>query len=223
MDREEKMSRVLRVLKDLYGAETFRLSGRRPNLFEILITAVLSHRTRDENTDRAAENLFSIASGPEDVLKLGELELQGLIKPSGFYRQKAKKIREVCEILLERHGGRVPVSRGELLALPGVGPKTADVVLCYGLGRPTIPVDVHVEVCSKRLGLVRKEAKYEEMRETLESLTPEEERYTVNLGFVKFGRDFCRTRFPRCSVCPMKDLCEYPSGDNPWTISPSER
>ena len=83
------------------------------------------------------------------------------------------------------------------------------MVLCYGYGEPTIPVDVHVEIVSKRLGLVHRKARYEEIRERLEDLTPENDRYIVNHGFVRFGREICRTGNPRCSICPMRDLCEY--------------
>ncbi len=102
-----------------------------------------------------------------------------------------------------------PRKRSELLTLPGVGFKTADVVLSYGLGEPVIAVDVHVEVCSKRLGFVRKEAKYEEIRTTLENLVPKEERFLVNLGFVNFGKDTCRTRNPKCEICELNEICDF--------------
>ncbi|MEM5766094.1 MAG: endonuclease III [Candidatus Aenigmatarchaeota archaeon] len=203
------MKLVLKFLKKKYGKEIKEFLKLKKNVFKLLVTTILSQRTRDENTRKASEKLFSIASTPEEILKLSDEKLQELIKPSGMYKQKAEKIKKLCKILVEKLEGKIPKKREELLKLPGVGNKTADIVLSYGFGLPIIAVDVHVEVCSKRLGLVEKKAKYMEIRKRLEEITSEKERYFVNLGFVKFGQEICLTRNPKCYACPFFEFCEY--------------
>jgi len=200
---------LLEFLRRKYKRYVENHVARKEGPFKLLIATILSQRTRDENTAKAARKLFSLASTPEKMLKLDEKTLETAIKVAGMYRQKAKRIREVCRILLRDFKGRVPDRREELLKLPGVGFKTSDVVLCYGFGVPTIPVDVHVEVFSKRFGLVNEKAGYEEIRKTLERLIPERDRYLVNLALVKFGKDVCRTRNPKCEMCEIKEYCDY--------------
>lgn len=209
MDRRQKMKLILKFLKESYSGNVEAMLARRSNVFKLLITTILSQRTRDANTRKAANNLFSIVSKPEEILELSDKRLQELIRPSGPFRQKSKNIKKLCKILVEELDGKIPKTREELMDLPGVGNKTADIVLSYGLGEPVIAVDVHVEVCSKRLGLVGKKAKYDEIRETLEELTPEKERYVINLGFVRFGQEICLTRRPRCYACPFVKICIY--------------
>lgn len=209
MDRKEKMKAIIKFLRERYGQDIEEFLKSRQDIFQLLLTTILSQRTRDENTRRAASNLLSRVSKPEEILGLGEKKLQELIKPAGMYKQKAKNIKKLSEILLRDLRGKIPRTREELLKLPGVGNKTADIVLSYGFGLPIIAVDVHVEVCGKRLGLVRKSAKYMETRQALEELTPEKDRYLVNLGFVRFGQEICLTRNPRCHACPLFKMCEY--------------
>ena len=206
---QEKMKRVLEFLKKRYGKKIEERMDRNPDLFELLVTTVLSQRTRDENTSLASERLFSVVSSPEGILRLDDKELEELIKPSGTFRQKAKRIKEMSRILIRDYRDSFPRKRSELLTLPGVGFKTADVVLSYGFGEPVIAVDVHVEVCSKRLGFVRKEAEYEEIRASLEKFVSEEERFLINLGFVNFGRETCRPRNPKCEECKLNDICDF--------------
>ncbi len=176
--------------------------------FQLLIATILSQRTRDENTEKAASQLFRVASTPQKILKLDNKRLQKLIKPSGFYRQKAKKIKEVSKIILDKYKGKVPSTREKLLEFPGVGYKTADVVLCYGFNKKTIPVDVHVAVCSRRFGLT-KNTEPEKIRIDLERIIPEKCKRVINLGFVNFGKEICRTRNPRCAVCELNKICLY--------------
>ena len=206
---QEKMQRVLEFLRNRYGKKIKERMDRNPDLFELLVTTILSQRTRDENTSLASERLFSVVSSPEGILKLDDKKLEELIKPSGTFRQKAKRIKEMSRVLIRDYRDSFPRKRPELLTLPGVGFKTADVVLSYGFGKPVIAVDVHVEVCSKRLGFARKEAEYEEIRASLEELVDEEERFLVNLGFVNFGREICRTRNPKCVECELNDVCGF--------------
>jgi endonuclease-3 len=177
--------------------------------FKVLIGCVLSQRTREENTDAACQALFAIATTPEEILALPLPKLESLIKRAGFFRQKAKNIRKICQVLLQEYKGAVPSKRSELLKLPGVGPKTAAVTLCYGYGQPTIAVDVHCARIAKRLGLVPGQADVEQIRKRLEALFPSEQHYLINRGFVLFGREICTPRNPRCGMCELQDICAY--------------
>jgi len=146
-----KVRKLIAFLKKKYGGRATASGYRDP--FKVLVACVLSQRTKEENTARAASALFEHVRSPTDLARIPLAKLERLIKPAGFYRQKARRLKQLARLLLEKYGGKVPASRSELLKLPGVGDKTAAVVLCYGFGKPTIPVDVHVEVVAKRLGL----------------------------------------------------------------------
>jgi len=200
---------LIKLLKKRYGKDIqkFRLSNE--DVFRVLITTILSQRTRDENTERAAKNLFSKADTPEKILKLSDEKLEDLIKPSGTYRQKTKRIKAVSKIILEKYGGKVPETREELISLPGVGFKTADVVLMYGHGIPSIAIDTHCNRIPKRIGLVDEKAKLEEVKGRLESLTPKKDWYIINMGLVQFGREICRSINPKCDICPISKYCNY--------------
>ena len=200
---------LIKFLKERYGRDIKIKPSTDNEVFKILISTILSQRTRDENTEKASKSLFSKADTPEKILKLSIKELEKLIRPSGPYRQKAKRIKEVSKIILEKYNGKVPKTREELMELSGVGLKTSNVVLCYGYGKPVIPVDVHVEVCSKKLGLVPKKATVKEIGEKLEELVPPKDRYIVNIGLVEFGKEICTTRKPKCEICPMSKYCKY--------------
>jgi endonuclease-3 len=203
--------KLVKFLKKRYGKDiqTFRLSDGK--VFRVLISTILSQRTRDENTERASKNLFFKADTPEKILELSDKKLEELIKPAGTYRQKAKRIKAVSKIILEKYGGEVPKTREELMKLPGVGLKTSNVVLSYGYGKPVIAVDTHVEVISKRLGLVPQHASVKEVEEKLEEMIPIEDRRIINLGMVRFGREICLTRKPKCYLCPLNKICPYMS------------
>ena len=158
---EERVRRVFADLRRRYG-DSFednpgtalaRVKVETEDPFRVLISTILSQRTRDEKTEEASARLFAKYATPEAIARAPVRELRELIRPAGFYRQKAPKIREVSRILLADYGGRVPDTFDELVSLPQVGPKTANCVLVYGYGKPAIPVDVHVAVISRRLGL----------------------------------------------------------------------
>ena len=203
------MQIVIKFLRKKYGEDVKEILKMKTNVFKLLIITILSQRTRDENTRKAAENLFSKVSKPEEILLLSDKELQKLIKPSGMYKQKAKNIKKLCKILVEELKGKIPRKREDLLKLPGVGNKTADVVLCYGYGIPTIPIDTHCNRVPKRLGLVPQNAKLEEVKKLLEKIVPEKNRIIVNIGFVKFGKNICRPIKPYCHICHFKKFCNY--------------
>jgi len=209
MKNQLVVDKLVKFLKERYGRDIKTKPSTNHEVFKILITTILSQRTRDENTDRAANALFSIATTPEKILKLSKKELERLIKPSGPYRQKAKRIKAVSKIILEKYGEKVPKTREELMSLSGVGFKTADVVLMYGHGIPSIAIDTHCNRIPKRIGLVDEKANVEEVKKALESLIPKKDWYIVNMGLVQFGREICRSRNPRCEVCLMSNYCNY--------------
>jgi endonuclease-3 len=191
---------LLSFLKRRYGGE---IEGR-GDPFKVLVSCILSQRTREENTEVASRALFSVASTPQQILRIPPAKLEKIIRRVGFARQKAGRIREVCKILVEKYNGRVPRERESLMELPGVGPKTADVTRCYGFGEPCIPVDTHVNRISKRLGLVREEADVEEVQEALKRAFERKDWILLNRGMVLFGREICLPRNPRCNLCPIK-------------------
>ena len=200
---------MVKILKERYGKEIRIKSLNNKEIFKILITTILSQRTRDENTEKTASNLFSKADTPEKILKLSTEQLQKLIRSSGPFRQKTKRIKSVSKIILEKYKGKVPKTREELMELPGVGFKTADIVLMYGHGIPSIAIDTHCNRIPKRIGLVNKKANVEGVKQSLESLIPKKDWYIVNLGLVQFGREVCRPINPKCNVCPMSKYCDY--------------
>ncbi len=197
---------IVKFIRRRYGAEIARRWYREP--FKLLIGCLLSQRTREENTEAACKALFAAASTPEQILELQTPELRRLIKPAGLVKQKASNIKRICRILLEKYGGKVPANRELLMGLPGVGPKTADVTLCYAFGHPCIPVDTHVNRISKRLGLVEEGAKLEKVRGTLQKIFSREDWHLINRGFVLFGREICLPRNPRCGSCGLWTLCK---------------
>ena len=174
--------------------------------FHILIATILSLRTKDTLTAVVAPRLFAAADTPATMLALSEERIAGLIYPVGFYRTKAKSIRAVCALLLERHGGQVPDTLEELLALPGVGRKTANLVLTAGYGLPGICVDTHVHRICNRWGYVHtKDAEHTEL--ALRATLPPEHWIAINGLLVTLGQNICHPTSPRCSECPVAASC----------------
>lgn len=205
----DKAKIILNFLEREYGKSIKVYRMKNQEIFELLIETILSQRTRDENSSKAANQLLAVAKTPKQILKLPMKKLQKLIRISGPYRQKAKRIKQISKTILEKHGGKVLSNREELMKLPGVGFKTSAIVLMYGFNKPVIAVDVHVEVCSKRLGLVSENAKPKEIEMKLEKKIPKNKWYIVNLGFVMFGKEICLTRNPKCNICPLLKICPY--------------
>lgn len=175
-------------------------------LFKILVSTLLSLRTQDRTTEAASLRLFEVAQTPEKLLKLSQKEIEKLIYPVGFYRTKAANLRRVCGLLLERHGGKVPQTLEELLELPGVGRKTANLVMTVGHKKPGICVDTHVHRISNRWGLVRTKSPDETemaLRKTLPG------RYWMGLNdlLVCYGQNLCQPVSPRCSQCKIRPYC----------------
>jgi endonuclease-3 len=174
--------------------------------FRVLIATVLSQRTLDRHTAVATRRLFARARTPRGMLRLAEPEIAALIRPAGFYQTKARTIRAICRQLIERHGGHVPADLDALLALPGVGRKTANLVLTHGFGQPGICVDTHVHRIMNRLGFLRTRSP-NETEMALRRRLPRDLWIEINGLLVAFGQHVCRPLSPRCSVCPVRAEC----------------
>lgn len=183
------------------------MSQTERNPFKILIATVLSLRTKDEVTAKAADRLFQVADNPYDMMKLDEEEIAALIYPVGFYRKKAKNIKEICKVLIDRYDGKVPDDIDELLKLPGVGRKTANLVVTLGYGKHGICVDTHVHRISNRLGYVDTKTP-EETEFALRKKLPKEYWIEINDLLVSLGQHICHPTSPKCSQCPIEEYCE---------------
>jgi endonuclease-3 len=196
---------LFKRLKKRFPEEVFLEPG---DPFRVLIFTIISQRTRDEQTEVAADDLLTEYPTVNDLANAPVTDIEKLIKIAGFYRVKARKIKEVCGILEDKYNGEVPEDFESLMDLPSVGRKTANCVLVFGFGQPAIPVDTHVHRISNRLGLV-KTKKPEETEEALRKILPKKYWLDINHMFVTFGKTICRPISPKCSECPISDLCEY--------------
>ena len=194
---------IVKALKKRYNWER----GHSSDPFEVLISTVLSQRTKDANTEKASSALFSRFKTPKQMVKADIRKIEKLIRPSGFYKVKAKRIKQISRIIVENFSGRVPRKMDELLSLPGVGRKTANCVLVFAYRQPAIPVDTHVHRISNRLGLAR--TKTPEKTET-ELMKRIPKRYWIDLNelLVTHGQNICLPRKPRCSICPIGKWCK---------------
>lgn len=208
---DRHMAEIIRLLeRELVKRElpiVTKLAEEHRDPFEILISTLLSLRTKDEVTAVATERLFSLASTPAEMLRLSEAEIQRAIYPVGFYRNKAEIIRHVCRELIERFQSRVPDSIEELLTLKGVGRKTANLVVSLGFSGAGLCVDTHVHRISNRMGYVRTRNP-EETEFALRAKLPPEHWSRYNTLLVAFGRNTCRPVSPLCSHCPMEAYCD---------------
>ncbi|MCK5626380.1 endonuclease III [Candidatus Bathyarchaeota archaeon] len=174
--------------------------------FRILITTILSQRTRDENTRQASQKLFSKYHDIKSLSEANAKKVESLIQQSGFYRTKARSIISVSKILVDCYNGEVPRDFNELMALPSVGRKTANCVLVYGFHVPAIPVDIHVHRISNRLGMVNTNNPEDTEFKLRQHV---ERRFWIELNeeFVKFGQRICKPIKPRCVICDLKKCC----------------
>ncbi|WP_423798931.1 endonuclease III [Neobacillus sp. SAB-20_R2A] len=177
------------------------------NPFELVIAVALSAQCTDVLVNKVTVGLFKKYKTPEDYLKVPLEELQNDIRSIGLYRNKAKNIQSLCRILLEEYNGEVPMDRDELTKLPGVGRKTANVVVSVAYGIPAIAVDTHVERVSKRLGICRWKDSVLEVEKTLMKKVPKEEWSATHHRLIFFGRYHCKAQNPQCPSCPLLGLC----------------
>jgi endonuclease-3 len=179
---------------------------KRRNPYNVLISTILSQRSKDENTAIASRQLFNVYSTPEE-LATGDLgKIEKLIKPAGLYQAKAKNIQNVAKILIDNYDSKVPKDIDEMVKLPGVGRKTANCVLVYGFNEAAIPVDTHVHRISNRLGWV--DTKTPEQTEIeLAKFLPKKYWIDINELLVRYGQEICRPVGPKCTICGLNDIC----------------
>lgn len=195
---------------DLRRGETAlaKIVAEREDPFLVLISTILSQRTRDEMTELASRQLFAKYDTPKAIATADREDVERLIKPVGFYRQKATQIQKLSRVLLDRYEGSVPGTYQALVELPQVGPKTANCVLVYGFGEPRIPTDTHVHRVSNRLGLVRTKGP-EATEHQLMRTVPREYWLHINELFIRFGKDLCRPIGPKCPQCSFTGFCRF--------------
>jgi endonuclease-3 len=203
---------MLRVIAKCFPVKVWKAGGA----YETLVQTILSQNTNDSNSEAAMEKLRKrYKINPRTLAKASVSDVILCIRQAGLYRSKAPRIIEASRLIEERYGGRLGIvldqpyqqAKAELMTLPGVGPKTADILLAFVAKNPVIPVDTHIARVSKRLGIARPKANYEDVRGSLEALIPPRERVRVHLSIIAFGREVCRAPRPRCAICPVNRLC----------------
>lgn len=202
----KKIRAIFSRFKQANPAPTTELEYRTP--FELLVAVILSAQATDKSVNAATRVLFKHANTPEAILKLGVEGLSPYIRTIGLFNTKAKNIIEMCRILIERHGGKVPRSRDALEALPGVGRKTANVILNTAFGEPTIAVDTHIFRVANRTGIAPGK-NVREVEDKLLQVVPAEYRHDAHHWLILHGRYTCIARKPKCPECLIRDLCEY--------------
>jgi endonuclease-3 len=201
-----KIGEIFRRLRAANPAPRSELEFSCP--FELLIAVILSAQATDRSVNLATRELFREANTPETFLQLGQAGLERYIKRIGLYRTKAKNILAACRLLVEEHGGAVPRTREALERLPGVGRKTASVILNTAFGEPTIAVDTHIFRVANRTGLAPGRNVLEVERKLMKTV-PDEFRRDAHHWLILHGRYVCRARKPDCGRCIINDLCEY--------------
>ena len=212
--KDERTVAVLKILRATFAKPKYAQAKRDP--FETLIITIISQNTTDKNTTRAFENLSKRFEIKPEVLATAETsQIEKALKIAGLSRCKSKTIRKVSRIILEKFRGSVQLilsmpldeARKTLMQMPGVGPKTADVVLLFSSEHPTIPVDTHVNRVSKRLGFALASANYETVRASLQSLYNKCDYKDVHVLMIAHGRSYCKARRPLCEQCPVNIHC----------------
>jgi endonuclease-3 len=186
---------------------TTELEYRTP--FELLVAVILSAQATDVGVNQATRRLYPVANTPQQILALGEDALKRYISSIGLYNAKAANVIAMCRQLLEHHGGEVPRTRAELEALPGVGRKTANVVLNTAFGEPTMAVDTHIFRVANRTGLAQGR-NVREVEDRLLKVVPPEYLHDAHHWLILHGRYTCTARKPKCPQCPIRDLCRWP-------------
>jgi len=200
------VAKIVEILKKTYSSEMFaEVNGREP--YKVLVSCILSLRTKDETSYPASERLFRLASTPKNMLKLTPKQIQKAIYPVCFYRVKSKTLLDISKKLLDEYKGKVPDTIDELLKFNGVGRKTANIVVTYGFNKPGIAVDTHVHRISNRLGLVNTKTPYE-TEFALRKKLPKKYWIPINELLVRHGQAICKPISPMCSKCPIHRYCK---------------
>lgn len=204
---KSKISKVFARFQKANPKPTTELIYRSP--FELLIAVILSAQATDKSVNKATEQLFKIANTPATILELGETGLKKYIKTIGLYTTKAKNVIATCALLIEKFHSRVPETREELEELPGVGRKTANVILNTCFGEPTIAVDTHIFRVANRIGLSKGKTPRAVEDQLIKNI-PAEFKHDAHHWLILHGRYVCIARKPHCPTCIIRDLCEYP-------------
>jgi len=203
---QQKVQAILEILEKYYPQVRIALHFSNP--LELLIATILSAQCTDERVNQVTANLFKKYKTAQDYARVDLAELEKDIKPTGFFKNKARNIKSCCQMLVEKYHGEIPASLDELTALPGVGRKTANVVLGNAFGIPGIVVDTHVRRVAQRLGLTLHQDPVKIERDLME-LIPKKKWTKFSLQLTWHGRTICQARKPRCEKCPLKDWCDY--------------
>ena len=206
MLKKPQIREVIDKLEELYPDASCELDFRTP--FELLVATILSAQSTDVRVNIVTEKLFKKHNTPETMLELSQEELEKEIRTIGFFRNKSKHILNTSRILLEDYGGEVPDSREELVKLPGVGRKTANVVISNAFGQQAIAVDTHVFRVSNRIGLANSSNVENTEKDLMKNIAKDEWTKTHHL-IIFHGRRLCKARSPKCEVCILKDICFY--------------
>lgn len=183
-----------------------RMRKNKANPFKILISCLLSLRSRDETTEKISNQLFQFADTPKKLIAIPLPRLKALIYSTGHYHKKAKTLKHVSKELITRFHEKVPNNKQDLLSIKGIGPKTANIVLCFAYNQTVIPVDVNVHRVANRLGIIN--TKYpEKSEEELEKILPKKYWKEINGLFILHGKNICVPISPKCSICPLKKYC----------------
>ncbi|NUO82212.1 endonuclease III [candidate division KSB1 bacterium] len=200
------IQKIRRAIAKFKTPAVTEVAQRDRDPFRVLVSCLISLRTKDEVTEAASRRLFERAASPSAVRKLSTREIEKLIFPAGFYRTKARTLREIAQKLINEHRGRVPSSFDELLKLKGVGRKTANLVVTMAFGKPGICVDTHVHRISNRLGWVKTQTP-EQTEMALRATLPKRYWIDINDQLVTFGQNICQPVSPWCSKCPLAKSC----------------
>ena len=202
-----RSAKIQHILKTTYPDVKTQL--RNANPFELLVATILSAQCTDKQVNHVTKDLFNRLKTPQDFASASNEAIEELIRPTGYFRNKAKNLKNCSKSLLEKYDGQVPQSLDELVKLPGVGRKTANVVLGSAFNIPGIVVDTHVARISKRLELTKSNNPVKIEYDLME-IIPQEEWNVFSLQLIYFGRAICKARKPLCPTCPLYDLCDFP-------------
>lgn len=206
---DKNISKVIDILAKHFNyteRTTLNRMRKKPDPFKILISCLLSLRTKDINTEKVSKKLFNIAKTPRAITNISTKKLEKIIYSSGHYKKKAQTLKNVSKELIKRFNSKVPNNKQELLSIKGIGPKTANIVLCFAFNQDCIPVDVHCHRIPNRLGWV-KTTNPEQTEKELEKILPKKYWKEFNAIFVLFGKTICQPVSPWCSKCPITKYC----------------
>jgi endonuclease III len=199
---------VLKKLEEVFPTPVEPTGKTGATAFQQLVSVMLSAQSKDANTVKASRQLFNVADTPEKILGLPEETMKELIKPAGLYNSKTASVKRMCKVLLEDFDGKVPETREKLMSLPGVGRKSADIMLRFAFKGDAIAVDTHVFRLTKRLGVVEGNTE-EKVAEYLDKNVDTSLRKNAHMLLVTFGRETCKARAPKCGECIFKNECVF--------------